>query len=69
VVTLTAKGRRLLDEIERRSNQRVLALVSHLDVEELQRLLDAMDTIGVLIATQDHRSKDHDDQPDRSLPS
>jgi len=56
VVTLTAKGRRLLDEIERRSNQRVLALVGHLDAAELQHLLDAMDTIGVLITTQDRQS-------------
>jgi DNA-binding MarR family transcriptional regulator len=55
-VTLTPKGRRLLDEIERRSNQRVLALVGHLDAAELQHLLDAMDTIGVLITTQDHQS-------------
>jgi DNA-binding MarR family transcriptional regulator len=58
VVTLTAKGRRLLEEIYRRSNQRVLALVAHLDDDELQHLLDAMDTIGVLIATKDHQSKD-----------
>ena len=58
VVTLTAKGRRLLDEIERRSNQRVLALVGHLDADELQQLLDAMDTIGGLITTQDHPSKE-----------
>ena len=36
VVALTAKGRRLLDEIERRSNQRVLALVRHLDADEHQ---------------------------------
>ena len=56
VVTLTAKGRRLLDEIERRSNQRVLALVQHLDAAELQHLLDAMDTIGALITTTEHQT-------------
>jgi DNA-binding MarR family transcriptional regulator len=53
VVALTAKGRRLLDEIERRSNQRVLALVGHLGPDDIERLLDAMDTIRVLITKQD----------------
>ena len=64
VVALTAKGRRLLAEIERRSNRRVLALVSHLEPADLDRLLDAMDTIGTLLA-----GKDSDAQPDSALPS
>ena len=62
VVALTAKGRRLLDEIERRSNQRVLTLVQHLDSEGLDRLLDAMDTIGTLLTRKDNHA-----QPDSSL--
>ena len=53
MVALTAKGRWLPDEIERRSNQRVLALVRHLDPDAIDRLLDAMDTIRVLITKQD----------------
>ena len=64
VVALTPKGRRLLDEIERRSNQRVLALVHHLDPDGLDRLLHAMDTIGVLLTTQESH-----DQPDSTLPA
>jgi len=64
VVALTAKGRRLLAEIERRSNRRVLALVSHLDPADLDRFLDAMDTIGTLLA-----GKDDNAQPDAALPS
>ena len=62
VVALTAKGRRLLDEIERRSNQRVLTLVQHLDSEDLDRLLDAIDTIGALLTRKDNHA-----QPDSSL--
>jgi len=49
VVALTAKGRRLLNEIERRSNKRVLALVGNLEPADLERLVDAMATIGNLI--------------------
>ena len=64
VVALTAKGRRLLAEIERRSNQRVLALVDHLAQADLERLLDAMDTIGTLLARKDSNAK-----PDSALPS
>ena len=64
VVALTPKGRRLLDEIERRSNERVLALVDHLDPDGLDRLLHAMDTIGVLLTTQESH-----DQPDSTLPA
>jgi DNA-binding MarR family transcriptional regulator len=64
VVALTAKGRRLLDEIERRSNQRVLALVRHLEPDEIGQLLDAMDTIRVLITKQDSH-----DQQDSTLPA
>jgi len=64
VVALTAKGRGLLDEIERRSNQRVLTLVRHLDADGIDRLLDAMDTIRVLIT-----QKDNHDQPESSLPA
>ena len=62
VVVLTAKGRRLLDEIERRSNQRVLALVSHLDPADRDRLLDAMGTIGTLLTRKDCNAK-----PDSAL--
>jgi len=64
VVALTAKGRRLLEEIERRSNQRVLALVNHLDPADLDRLLDAMDTIGTLLTGKDSNAK-----PDSALSS
>jgi len=64
VVALTAKGRRLLDEIERRSNERVLALVQHLDPDDIDRLLEAMDTIRVLITKQDSH-----DQRNSSLPT
>ncbi len=59
VVALTASGRRLLDEIERRSNERAVALVQHLDPNDLDRLLRAMDTIGVLITEQDSHDQ-HD---------
>ena len=62
VVVLTAKGRRLLDEIERRSNQRVLALVNHLDPADQDRLLDAMGTIGTLLTRKDCNAK-----PDSAL--
>jgi len=64
VVALTAKGRRLLAEIERRSNQRVLALVDHLAQADLERLLDAMDTIGTLLSRKDTNAK-----PDSALSS
>ena len=64
VVALTSNGRRLLDEIERRSNQRALALVQHLDPSDLDRLLRAMDTIGVLITEQESH-----DQHDSALPT
>ena len=55
VVALTAKGRRLLDELERRSNRRVLALVAHLGSDDRTQLLDAMDTIGALLARPETR--------------
>lgn len=64
VVALTSNGRRLLDEIERRSNQRVVALVQHLDPSDLDRLLQAMDTIGVLITKQESH-----DQHDPAFPT
>ena len=64
VVALTAKGRRLLHEIERRSNQRVLALVNHLDPADQNRLLDAMGTIGTLLTRKDSNAK-----KDSALPS
>jgi DNA-binding MarR family transcriptional regulator len=51
-VTLTPKGSRLLAEIERRSNARVLGLVEHLSADELDRLLGAMDTIRTLIGKE-----------------
>lgn len=53
VVALTPKGQRLLAEIERRSNNRVLALVRHLESDELTHLLEAMDKIGALITKQE----------------
>jgi DNA-binding MarR family transcriptional regulator len=52
-VALTAKGERLLGEIERRSNARVLALVDHLSADEVRRLLDAMSTIRTLVDKED----------------
>jgi len=52
-VALTAKGNRLLGEVERRSNARVLALVDHLSADEIHRLLGAMSTIRVLIDKED----------------
>jgi len=64
VVALTPAGRRLLGELERRSNERVLTLIQHLDPEEVDRLLDAMDTIGVLITRQEC-----DDNPEPTLPA
>jgi len=63
VVALSAKGRRLLDEIERRSNQRVLALVRHLNADEIGQLLNAMDTIRVLITKQDSHDQQHSTLP------
>lgn len=53
VVVLTAKGARLLTRIEDRSNQRVLATFEHLDSAEIERLLNAMDTISALINKQE----------------
>lgn len=49
VVALTPKGSRLLTTIEKRSNERVLALFDHLHAADLRRLLEAMDTIAALI--------------------
>lgn len=60
VVALTAKGQRLLDEIERRSNQRVLGLIKHLDPDEVNRLLDAMDTVASLITKQENDDQQSD---------
>jgi DNA-binding MarR family transcriptional regulator len=54
-VALTAKGRRLLSKIERRSNARVLALVDHLSTAELDEVLGAMTTIRTLIAEETAR--------------
>lgn len=54
-VTLTPKGSRVLTEIERRSNARVLGLVEHLSADELERLLGAMDTIRTLIGKETAR--------------
>lgn len=51
-VRLTPKGGRLLAEIERRSNARVLAMVDHLRSEDIERLLAAMDTIRTLITKE-----------------
>lgn len=49
VVQLTAAGRRLLAELERRSNARMLSLVEHLDDSEIAELLQSMDRIRVLL--------------------
>lgn len=49
VVALTVGGRRTLDEIERRSNARMHALVAHLDEPERARLISAMHTIRELL--------------------
>lgn len=48
-VTLTAAGRALLDRVEKRSNRRMLALVSHLDTHERAQLLTAMQLIQHLL--------------------
>ena len=48
VVQLTAAGRRLLAELERRSNARMLSLVEHLDDAEIAELLQSMDRIRAL---------------------
>jgi DNA-binding MarR family transcriptional regulator len=53
VVRLTAQGRRVLAQIEQRSNKRALALVGHLDDDQLTQLLDAMNTIKTLITKDD----------------
>lgn len=53
-VVLSAKGRRLLAEIEDRSNERMTTLVSHLDDDEIERLLEAMNTIRELL-DKEHR--------------
>jgi DNA-binding MarR family transcriptional regulator len=49
VITLTDEGARLLGEVERRSNARMDALTAHLSGAEVGRLLEAMDTIRVLL--------------------
>ena len=64
VVVLTPAGRRLLGEIERRSNKRALTLIEHLDPDEIDRLLDAMDTIGDLLTRQES-----DDSAEPTLPA
>ncbi len=51
VVTATAKGLRLLGEIEDRSNRRVLRLVDHLDDDERAQLLDHLDHVRQLLTT------------------
>ena len=60
VVTLTPIGERLLEEIEHRSNKRVLGLIEHLDSNEVNQLLAAMETIVALITKQENGH----DQPD-----
>lgn len=54
-VRLTREGERLIAEIERRSNARVLALVDHLSDAELDQVLDAMSTIRTLITEETDR--------------
>lgn len=48
-VTATESGTRLLKEIEQRSNDRMSALVCHLDDDAIRRVLEAMDTIRTLL--------------------
>ena len=57
VVRLTPKGVRLLAEIERRSDARVLTMIDHLEDNQVGQLMDAMDTIRHLIARQEHHAE------------
>jgi DNA-binding MarR family transcriptional regulator len=59
IVQLTAAGERLLAEIERRSNARMLGLVEHLDDDEVAELLESMDRIRALLTNEGHRHVDH----------
>lgn len=49
IVRLTAAGERMLFEIERRSNDRMLRVVGHLDGHATQDLLEALHTIRRLL--------------------
>lgn len=49
LVTLTPEGKGLLDEVERRSNDRMDALSAHLGPHEKKELLMAMETIRQLL--------------------
>ncbi len=51
LVKLTATGRALLDRVEKRSNRRMLGLVSHLDTRNRAELLAAMQLIQQLLKT------------------
>jgi len=48
-VELLANGRRLINKVEQRSNQRVLEMTAHLSQDEITSMLDAMNTIRVLL--------------------
>lgn len=52
VVTMTVSGRVLLRDVERRSDERVLGLIAHLDSSETAQLLAAMDTIRTLVSQE-----------------
>ncbi len=56
-VALTAAGRDVLDEIEHRSNARMLAIVDHLNGEDTDRLLAAMDTIRSLLTPEETETR------------
>lgn len=53
VVSLTADGEAVLEQIKKRSNVRVLGLVEHLNEDQLRDLLKAMATIQSLISNQE----------------
>jgi hypothetical protein len=50
VASLTAKGRRLLEAVEQRSNERRDALTAHLRPSQVKELLEAMGTIRRLLS-------------------
>jgi DNA-binding MarR family transcriptional regulator len=58
IVELTASGRRMLTELERRSNDRMLELVEHLDEAEVGELLESMRRIRSLLTEGDNPRAD-----------
>ncbi|MEZ5373355.1 MAG: MarR family transcriptional regulator [Microthrixaceae bacterium] len=59
VVTMTVSGRMLLRNVERRSDERMLGLLAHLDAAETTELLAAMDTIRALLTKPTPTDGDH----------